>query len=204
MSSQENIDYDKIYKNAKAKAKEANAKIVELEQKIRKISAQKEDVSYAVSMLFLLSVLFSFLFTKAFLLVLVPALILKLTKEKNLSKKIKNLGNELKQSEYNYAFYLAEAANISEIKRRIREEINKRKWEEYINSMRSSTYTKSTSQKPRSQQQRGTFKNCVTKADVKKVYREKAKKHHPDVGGDPEVFMVLNTQYERALKLAED
>lgn len=51
--------------------------------------------------------------------------------------------------------------------------------------------------------QRGTFKDCVTVADVKKVYREKAKKHHPDVGGDEETFRVLTVQYKRAIEIAK-
>ena len=51
--------------------------------------------------------------------------------------------------------------------------------------------------------QRGTFKDCVTVKDVKKVYKLKAKKHHPDVGGDPEIFKKLVIQYERALKIAQ-
>ena len=51
--------------------------------------------------------------------------------------------------------------------------------------------------------QRGTFKDCITVKDVKKVYRTKAKKHHPDVGGDAETFKTLVIQYERALEIAQ-
>jgi len=61
----------------------------------------------------------------------------------------------------------------------------------------SGTFTQS------SQSQRGTFKACITVKDVKRVYREKAKKHHPDVGGDAETFKTLVVQYERALEIAQ-
>ena len=54
-----------------------------------------------------------------------------------------------------------------------------------------------------SSDQRGTFKNCITVKDVKKVYKTKAKKHHPDVGGDAEIFKTLVIQYERALNIAQ-
>ena len=52
--------------------------------------------------------------------------------------------------------------------------------------------------------QRGTFKTCITITDIKKVYREKAKKHHPDLGGDPKTFRILNKQYKRALDIAKE
>ena len=35
-----------------------------------------------------------------------------------------------------------------------------------------------------------------TKAEAKKVYREAARKHHPDMGGDPEKFKKLSTDWE--------
>ncbi|MEW4527940.1 MAG: DnaJ domain-containing protein [Maioricimonas sp. JB045] len=38
-----------------------------------------------------------------------------------------------------------------------------------------------------------------SETDVKKAYREKAKRLHPDAGGDPEAFKALHTAYERAL-----
>ena len=39
--------------------------------------------------------------------------------------------------------------------------------------------------------------------DVKKAYRERARKLHPDAGGDPEDFKALAFAYERALEYAE-
>ncbi|MBX3436318.1 MAG: DnaJ domain-containing protein [Planctomycetaceae bacterium] len=39
--------------------------------------------------------------------------------------------------------------------------------------------------------------------DVKKAYRTKAARLHPDAGGDPEAFKALHTAYERALNYAQ-
>lgn len=39
-------------------------------------------------------------------------------------------------------------------------------------------------------------------SDVKKAYRAKAARLHPDAGGDPEAFKVLRAAYERALDYA--
>lgn len=47
------------------------------------------------------------------------------------------------------------------------------------------------------------FKDCVSVTDVKKVYREHAKKHHPDRGGDSETFSKLTNQYQKALASAK-
>jgi hypothetical protein len=39
--------------------------------------------------------------------------------------------------------------------------------------------------------------------DVKKAYRDKARRLHPDAGGDPQDFKALTFAYERALEYAE-
>lgn len=44
------------------------------------------------------------------------------------------------------------------------------------------------------------FKDCQTVADVKKLYKELAMKHHPDLGGDTATMQIINRQYEEALK----
>ena len=41
------------------------------------------------------------------------------------------------------------------------------------------------------------FHNCHTAEDVKRQYRENAKRYHPDLGGDPEDFMAMRIEYER-------
>ena len=41
------------------------------------------------------------------------------------------------------------------------------------------------------------FTNCHTAEDVKKQYRENARKYHPDLGGDPEDFKAMLTEYEQ-------
>lgn len=41
------------------------------------------------------------------------------------------------------------------------------------------------------------FHNCHTAEDVKKQYRENAKKYHPDLGGDPVDFKAMRIEYER-------
>jgi DnaJ-class molecular chaperone len=40
------------------------------------------------------------------------------------------------------------------------------------------------------------FKDCKTKDDVKRIYRELAKKLHPDHGGSDELMRELTRQYE--------
>lgn len=39
-------------------------------------------------------------------------------------------------------------------------------------------------------------KNSATEAEVKKAYRKKALKEHPDKGGDPEKFKEISKAYE--------
>jgi hypothetical protein len=41
-----------------------------------------------------------------------------------------------------------------------------------------------------------------TVQDVKDAYRARAKVHHPDVGGDPVLFVALRRAYEAVLPLA--
>ena len=36
----------------------------------------------------------------------------------------------------------------------------------------------------------------ATKAEIKKAFREKAKKHHPDKGGDEAKFKEINNAYD--------
>lgn len=47
----------------------------------------------------------------------------------------------------------------------------------------------------------GYFDECNTYEEVKKLYRKLAKEHHPDVGGDAEIFKKINNEYE---KITED
>ncbi len=44
----------------------------------------------------------------------------------------------------------------------------------------------------------------ATKRDVKNAYRRKARKLHPDVGGDAEAFKQLYAAYRALLKVARD
>jgi hypothetical protein len=46
--------------------------------------------------------------------------------------------------------------------------------------------------------------NDATKRDVKNAYRRKARKLHPDVGGDAEAFKQLYAAYRAVLKVAQD
>lgn len=41
----------------------------------------------------------------------------------------------------------------------------------------------------------------ATEYEIKQAYRIEAKKHHPDSGGDPEMFRKLNEAYRKGLKL---
>jgi hypothetical protein len=43
------------------------------------------------------------------------------------------------------------------------------------------------------------FKNCESVEQVKNLYRELAKQHHPDRGGDTETMQRLNTEYAFAI-----
>ena len=44
------------------------------------------------------------------------------------------------------------------------------------------------------------FKECKNLIDVKTVFRILAKKHHPDLGGDAELFKIINNEYEIAFE----
>jgi len=44
------------------------------------------------------------------------------------------------------------------------------------------------------------FQNCKTVIEIKKLYRELARKYHPDLGGDLETMKQVNAEYEAALK----
>lgn len=45
-----------------------------------------------------------------------------------------------------------------------------------------------------------TIKGCQTVVEVKKLYKELAMKHHPDLGGDTATMQEINRQYEEILK----
>lgn len=45
------------------------------------------------------------------------------------------------------------------------------------------------------------FKNCSTIEDVKKTYRDLAKKLHPDCGGNAEEFKKMSEEYTEAFKM---
>jgi hypothetical protein len=48
------------------------------------------------------------------------------------------------------------------------------------------------------------FTNCTTQDQLKKVYRELAKQHHPDLGGSVELMQEINNEFEFAsAKLAK-
>jgi hypothetical protein len=44
------------------------------------------------------------------------------------------------------------------------------------------------------------FDGCKTEAEIKARYRDLAKRHHPDLGGDVEIMKSVNAAYEAALK----
>ena len=46
------------------------------------------------------------------------------------------------------------------------------------------------------------FDECVTEATIKEHYRELAKQHHPDLGGDTATMQDINAACEVALKMA--
>lgn len=43
------------------------------------------------------------------------------------------------------------------------------------------------------------FKDCQTLQEVKKLYRELCKEHHPDKGGDTATMQLINAQYTEAI-----
>lgn len=45
------------------------------------------------------------------------------------------------------------------------------------------------------------FGGCKSKAEVKALYRALAKEHHPDAGGDAEVFATMLAEYESVMAL---
>jgi len=44
------------------------------------------------------------------------------------------------------------------------------------------------------------FKDVKNLEDLKNIYKELCKKHHPDLGGDTEIMKEINTQYSKLLK----
>jgi DnaJ-class molecular chaperone len=44
----------------------------------------------------------------------------------------------------------------------------------------------------------------ITKEDVRKQYRFMARKHHPDIGGDPQKMERINAAYQLLMKYIED
>jgi len=47
------------------------------------------------------------------------------------------------------------------------------------------------------------LKSCEYQSIIKKKYRIEAKKHHPDMGGDPDVFRKIHKAYEELLHWAD-
>ncbi len=47
------------------------------------------------------------------------------------------------------------------------------------------------------------FSELSTVEEIKAHYRQLAKQHHPDLGGDPETMKELNRQYHEALKACD-
>lgn len=43
------------------------------------------------------------------------------------------------------------------------------------------------------------FDNLTQETEIKARYRELARSHHPDLGGDPETMVEINNQYEKVL-----
>lgn len=44
------------------------------------------------------------------------------------------------------------------------------------------------------------FSNCINPDEIRAIYRQLAKQHHPDLGGDTKTMQEINAAYERALK----
>jgi hypothetical protein len=47
------------------------------------------------------------------------------------------------------------------------------------------------------------FANLKTVEEIKSRYRDLAKQHHPDLGGDAEIMKEVNAQYHQALKTCD-
>ena len=45
------------------------------------------------------------------------------------------------------------------------------------------------------------FKNCETLQEVKQLYRELCKVHHPDKGGELETMQHINSEYSKAINI---
>ena len=45
------------------------------------------------------------------------------------------------------------------------------------------------------------FNECKTLNEVKFLYRELAKKHHPDKGGELETMQAINNEYAYAIRV---
>jgi len=46
-----------------------------------------------------------------------------------------------------------------------------------------------------------SFSSCQTVSDVKKLYRELARKNHPDIGGSTTMMQRINDEYKKAMKM---
>ncbi len=47
------------------------------------------------------------------------------------------------------------------------------------------------------------FKDAITINDIKSMYRDLCKVHHPDLGGDLRVMQEINAEYHAVLKLRD-
>jgi len=47
------------------------------------------------------------------------------------------------------------------------------------------------------------IKRGATKEEVKKAFNRLAKEHHPDLGGDAEIFQAMQAAYKRLMKTAK-
>jgi hypothetical protein len=45
------------------------------------------------------------------------------------------------------------------------------------------------------------FQGCASLIELKKRFRELSKQHHPDIGGDAEMFKLILAEYERAIMM---
>jgi hypothetical protein len=45
------------------------------------------------------------------------------------------------------------------------------------------------------------FKDCKTVSEVKQLYRELCKTHHPDKGGDNAIMQIINAQYTQSINI---
>lgn len=183
---------DELYENCKTYRDKYNMaveaeKIVEL--RLKKVELKKVIASVVVTVTVISGVVLGLTLNPNFLMLMIVALVIQLGAHifyGDTEDELKRITRQLKRDQSFYASLHnmeAEAENRS--------------------SNESYTSSFSYSYDSRENKQRGTFKKCVTVADVKKVYRAKAKKHHPDVGGDEETFRTLVVQYERALTIAQ-